>query len=365
MFFAILIIILSVWLSSSFYLRQSFSTDLFASPNAKSRVKSNISLIQQNKVYRLSSQEKKIITKELELYSIVSQIIFYTKINQTRRSLILFSKLKQRYPSSAESNYFQALRYHAVNDNAKALIEIQKTKEKNPELSMAWNLEGIIHSNAENDDLALIAFKKAIELNPYEHDFVYNLALSFYKLGDYKNAIRMTTRSIDLKPNFSKSYYLQALAYYKYKNLSQALISFAFAEDFGEESTDFYLDYLKLAQELKDIKEVIIITQKLSVKIKRNSIARRAISQVWQDIGDYKKALQELKPLATSQNANISDKKKYIYLLVKNKRSILRFVNNLNSKEREELKLYAQEIHEKTDRFDSLKAQDPLLRNSK
>jgi tetratricopeptide (TPR) repeat protein len=79
----------------------------------------------------------------------------------------------------------------------------------------AQNLfKGSLFLMDEKYEQAIVALKKALEINPKDSDVNYNLALAYYSLGDYNQAILYFLETSKLLPNDGVTYSLLGNAYY-------------------------------------------------------------------------------------------------------------------------------------------------------
>ena len=311
--------------------------------------------------------EQRQIARELELYYLNSRLLWYTQTRQTKLLRPLFKQLKKKFPHSAQRDYFQALAYHSAGKQAQALAASEQALKKDPAFARAWNLKGLLLSNAEQDAQSLLCFQKASALNPYHQNYVYNLGLAFYKLGQYSKAMAASKRALDLKSNYANPHYLQALIYRKEGKVRKAFAAFTLAEEFGLKGTEFYLDYLDLVQELGESAESLRLAKLLSQKRNKSAAMLRSLAQVWQNSGGYSQALRFLRALIRRAEANKSDHKNYVFVIVKKGLPAPAYINAmpLKGQAKKELKLYAQELSKKFKRLKLLQAQDPVLRLKK
>ena len=73
---------------------------------------------------------------------------------------------------------------------------------------------------------AIELLKKAIELNPEFSEAYYNLGISYERLGKHKDAIKMLKKTIELSPDDPNAYYALGYAYYQKKKYKKAIDAF-------------------------------------------------------------------------------------------------------------------------------------------
>ena len=335
--------------------------DISLSKNAQKKTQGK--LPKKTLDFEFLPREQKKIARELKLYYLTSQLLWYTQTGQVRLLRPLFKELKKKFPASAESSYFQALGDYARGKQAQAIAAVVQALEKKPAFARAWNLKGLLLSNAEQNVQALLCFQKASTINPYHQNYVYNLGLAFYKLGQYSKAMGSSKRALELKINYASPHYLQALIYRKQGQARKAFASFTLADEFGQKGTEFYLDYLDLTQELEEAVESLRLAKLLSRKKNKSAPVLRSLAQVWQNSGDYSRALHFLKPLIYKPEAKKNDHRNYVFALVKRGLPVHSYIDRmpLKGEEKKSLKLYAQYLSRKFKRLKLLRAQDPVL----
>lgn len=121
-----------------------------------------------------------------------------------------------RAPEKASKAYQKAKKEAAKEkvNYPKVLRELEKATRSYPEFAAAWNLLGEIRLRLQETNPAREAFTKAIAADssytiPYLH-----LARMEVRLGDLKEAVRLTTKLLELDPYNLESHYLHALANY-------------------------------------------------------------------------------------------------------------------------------------------------------
>ncbi len=324
-------------------------------------------LIEQDYSKSLSADQREKIYRRLELRHLVGQISWYIKTHQRIRVAPLLENLIKRHPHSPEVDYFRAVEYYRVKKNARALVSLTKALQKHPDFARAWNFRGILLSQSDRDGQALGCFKRAMLLNPYHPDYVYNFAFSFYKQKQYKEAMKAIKKSIYLKPNYSRSFYLAGLVHRELGELSRAFFSYVLAEEFGQDGSDFYIDFLEIALEVDDDKAILRLSQILEKKTRKNPSILRILVEAARRLGDYKKALFFLRKVVTGSDVVWEDYQNYVYVLEKNEISAVRYISRFRLEKTKKLKLkkYARELSKQIKRQKLLKSQDPILRSMK
>jgi len=73
---------------------------------------------------------------------------------------------------------------------------------------------------------AIVILKKAIDLNPEFSEAYYNVGISYEQLGKHKDAIEMFKKTIELSPDNANAYYALGYAYYQRRKYKQAIDAF-------------------------------------------------------------------------------------------------------------------------------------------
>ena len=73
---------------------------------------------------------------------------------------------------------------------------------------------------------AIVILKKAIDLNPDFPEAYYNVGISYEQLGKHKDAIEMFKKTIELSPDNANAYYALGYAYYQRRKYKEAIDAF-------------------------------------------------------------------------------------------------------------------------------------------
>jgi tetratricopeptide (TPR) repeat protein len=87
---------------------------------------------------------------------------------------------------SRELPYYNLARLYFTKDMPKdALYYVQKSIETNPRLVMAHNLEGVLYERLNDFDKAIESYKAGIKLADEDINLKFNLAVAYFKNGQY------------------------------------------------------------------------------------------------------------------------------------------------------------------------------------
>ena len=312
-------------------------------------------------IYKPGDAEIEAAEKRIALRQYTAELVVAYKY-QLRASIPgLMRKLAELAPDSAELRYFEALQYYSIGERGRALIKLDEALYREPHVSRAWNLQGIILSEADRLPEARQAFTRAVEHNPYNPNYVFNLASVEYRLGMTDAAQNSVRRSIELKPNLSEGYYLQGRIHRNRKQYGQALMAFTQASHFGQDSQDFLLDYMLVAEAAGDEKTVPDLADRLSGT--RDPRTLRELARIHSKYGEYKEATGYLARLIRLPEAKAPDRRDYVYALHKSKANTMYAIQSipkLEAAERDALIKYLREL-EAGDR-ETPGTRDPMLK---
>ncbi len=132
----------------------------------------------------------------------------------------------------------------------------------------AYNIRGFSWYKKGDYDEAIFDYTKAIELNPRYAEAYYNRGIAFDDKGDYDRAIFDYTKAIELNPRYAEAYVNRGIAYGSKGQLDQAISNFNAAIEIDPKGANAYYN---------------------------RGLAHRRKGQYDQAISDYTKAI-EVKP---------------------------------------------------------------------
>lgn len=111
-----------------------------------------------------------------------------------------------------------------LGEDDKAMQFFRRVIDLDSRYSDAYNNIGVLHLNNRRYKEAIDAFNMTISnpLYKFPERGYYNLGSSYYRIGQYDNALKSFQTSIRLSPNFSLPYYGLSLAYNKKGNYGAA-----------------------------------------------------------------------------------------------------------------------------------------------
>ena len=90
---------------------------------------------------------------------------------------------------SKELPYYNLARLYLIEEKYQdALDHVQKAIELNKNLAMAHNLKGTLHERINQFDEAIESYTQAVKIDPLKIDFSYDLAVAYFKNGDFEKA---------------------------------------------------------------------------------------------------------------------------------------------------------------------------------
>lgn len=90
---------------------------------------------------------------------------------------------------SKELPYYNLARLYLIQDKLEeALGYIEKSIELNKRLAMAHNIKGAIMEKLVKFEQAIVSYKEAVKIVPDDINFNFNLAVAYYKNGNFKDS---------------------------------------------------------------------------------------------------------------------------------------------------------------------------------
>ena len=125
-------------------------------------------------------------------------------------------KIQPLLPAERES-YDSAIRLKEDGAYSKALKKLDRLTSLRPDFVNAYIVKGRIYlENLKQYHKASEEFKKALALDPYNRYAQYDLALTYYQLGDLDQAIIWNKKALYQDPEFILAMYNQAIFYIEY-----------------------------------------------------------------------------------------------------------------------------------------------------
>ncbi|TBW27122.1 tetratricopeptide repeat protein [Gramella sp. KN1008] len=125
-------------------------------------------------------------------------------------------------PELAETHATLGLLLADKREVSKAIMELNEATKRRPSYSDAFNWIGWFSNVTGDSNKALLNSRKAVELNPLSPEAVSNLSLSYLSNGDYDAAIRQAQQIQVINPDWTTSYFYEALGLYHTGKLDEA-----------------------------------------------------------------------------------------------------------------------------------------------
>lgn len=115
-----------------------------------------------------------------------------------------------------ELPYFNLARLYVLQDRLdEALENVQKALQIQPRLAMAHNLRGLIFEKRNGLGEAIASYQAAVRIVPDDVLFNYNLAVAYFKNGDYARAkeifVKISSKVMDADTKDTISRYLKII----------------------------------------------------------------------------------------------------------------------------------------------------------
>ncbi len=166
----------------------------------------------------------------------------YYRNNQYDDALKIYEEVLQRDPNNAKAYQLMALVHSQKKELTKALDDYTKALQLNPSKDLL--IEIMINRGSLYTDVlgrfndAITDFKKVLELSPGNVDATLNTGITYYKKGEYDNAINIFNTAIQKDGKEGKLYYLRALCLAEKKDFANALIDINHAKSMGLQVED-------------------------------------------------------------------------------------------------------------------------------
>ncbi len=127
---------------------------------------------------------------------------------------IAVNKAYKLDPDLAETHATLGLLLADKREVARAIGKLKDATLRRPSYSDAFNWIGWFSNVTGDSENALFNSRKAVELNPLSPEAISNLSLSYLSNGDYDAAIRQAQQIQVINPDWTTSYFYEALGLY-------------------------------------------------------------------------------------------------------------------------------------------------------
>ena len=184
------------------------------------------------------------INAQSVLENLIRKGIEYHDNGNYDKAIETYKEALQTDPKSPLVNYEISLSYSAKGDLVNAVDYADRVlKLKSDFMIEAYMIKGSSLDDLGKSDEAIKVFKKAIKKTDGHYLLNFNLALSYYKLGDLDNAEASVTDAIELNPNHASSHFILANIHNYRGNVSQTMLAahyFLLLEPNTDRSKDAY-----------------------------------------------------------------------------------------------------------------------------
>ncbi len=126
------------------------------------------------------------------------------------------------------------------NNTWKSSISLwENVTAKHPKDALSWSNLGLAYDDLEAYEKSVKAYEQAIKVDPLYFDANFNLAVAFNKLKRFDEAAQMFGRCMELKPDFTDSWYARGQVYLLQSEFSKAIVDLEkFAQMESKEPVD-------------------------------------------------------------------------------------------------------------------------------
>ena len=143
--------------------------------------------------------------------------ITYSNSNNNGQAISDFNKAIKLDPKNAEIYNHRGMLYSKLGESQKAIEDYTQSIKLNPNEGKVYNERGIIYFNLNDFDKAMLDFRKAVQLDSENKAYIYhyNIGMCYMNMKNYKQAIEIFTKSIELNPKYINAYQKRGDCYYE------------------------------------------------------------------------------------------------------------------------------------------------------
>jgi tetratricopeptide (TPR) repeat protein len=200
-----------------------------------------------------------------------------------------YSKALELDPSNYPANINRGIAYVDLHQYYNALNDFNAAL-KFGEIAFAYSGRGTAYYGLKKYDLAIADLKRAVSLYPSDANAFCYLALNYFEVARYQDALESaeTSNQLDSKCGGQKLLEVQARSYYALGNYDQALLYIDKALDKGAYSLGFYYRGIILQAAGRDDEAIQDLEQFLSYAQTSGSLGT--------EVADARSRLTKLKP---------------------------------------------------------------------
>jgi len=192
-------------------------------------------------------------------------------------------------------NYYRAFTLESLDFDAAAMAECLEAVKTTPTYDKAYQLIGKLYAKKKKFQKAFEYYRIASILSPGDKAIRYNLALSYFDMGDYANAAKEYELILSNWGRDPEALFFLAKAYskdYRYDQSSQALNE---AYQMGQGNFKGIKEVADIAFEQKEYHMAKEIYE-LSLKVDNNSVyVNKQLGNIYQLLGETDKAEEKFK----------------------------------------------------------------------
>lgn len=154
-------------------------------------------------------------------------------------------------------------------------------------------------ANQNDHSEAILDYTKSIELDPYNSSTYYNRSISKFNLQDYIGAIADNTKAIEFDPNFIMAYYNRGVSKFKLQDYRGSIADNTKAIELNPNNSDAYHNRGNSKRELQDYKSAISDFTK-AIELNPNDrdaynnrgLSKKNLKDHYGAIADYTKSIE-------------------------------------------------------------------------
>ncbi len=207
-------------------------------------------------------------------------------------------------------HYYRAYTLETLEFYDQALAELEEAVKINPSYAQAHDLSGKIYAGRKDFQMAFEHFRLAVFNSPYNKDTRFNLALSYFDLGQYEGAVKQYEAIIQLWPEDPKGFFFLAKSYATNKQYEKAMGTLKKAQQLDPRDA---MDILKIGDILYEQQQYLKAKEAFELALNTNkplAAIHEKLALVYQALDNKEKAREELKKAITIEPEREDLKKK-------------------------------------------------------
>ncbi len=230
--------------------------------------------------------------------------ILYRLMGDSDRSAVSYREAQETAAERHIPFYNQAVDLARLSQFDKAIPLLVRALEINPDFVEAVNQLGICYVDTKQFALAEQTFSKAIAQHPEDRNLYVNRARAHVGLGGLASAEKDYLRALKISPDAVDLYSAMGNMFHSGGDRKKAGQYFALAEAAGDESKDYYVDYLAFLLDEKQAGKAVMLGEKAIKRYPREEKLIVNLANAYDEINQSRKAIAMLETLLKADPDN-------------------------------------------------------------